>query len=41
LLYVTDRSRVARLPTSEGYTVLLSVPEPQQLIDALRAQQAR
>ena len=41
LLYVTDRSRVARLPTSEGYTALLSVPEPQQLIDALRAQQAR
>jgi hypothetical protein len=41
LLYVTDRSRVVRLPTSEGYTLLLSVPEPQRLIDALRAQPGR
>lgn len=41
LLYVTDRSRVVRLPTSEGYTLLLSVPEPQRLLDALRAQPGR
>lgn len=38
LLYVTDRTRVARIPTTEGYTVLLSVAEPQALIDALKGQ---
>ncbi len=38
LLSVTDRTRVARIPTTEGYTVLLSVAEPQALIDALKGQ---
>jgi hypothetical protein len=36
LLYVTDRTRVARIPTTEGYTVMLSVAEPQALIEALK-----
>ena len=38
LLYVTDRTRVACIPTTEGFTVMLSVAEPQTLIDALRQQ---
>ena len=38
LLYVTDRTRVARIPTTEDYTVMLSVADPQALIDALRSQ---
>ena len=38
LLYVTDRTRVARIPTTEGYIVMLSVSEPAALIDALRQQ---
>lgn len=36
LLYVTDRTRVARIPTTEGYTVMLSVSDPAALIDALK-----
>jgi hypothetical protein len=36
LLYVTDRTRVARIPTTEGYTVLLSVDDPTALITELR-----
>ena len=38
LLYVTDRTRVARIPTTDGYTLLLSVESPEALIAALRAQ---
>jgi hypothetical protein len=38
LLYVTDRTRVARIPTTEGYTVMLSVTEPQDLIETLKRQ---
>ena len=40
LLYVTDRTRVARIPTTEGYTVMLSVSDPAALIDALKRQNA-
>ncbi len=40
LLYVTDRTHVARIPTTEGYTVMLSVAEPRALIDALKLQNA-
>lgn len=40
LLYVTDRTRVARIPTTEGYTVMLSVGDPAALIDVLRKQAA-
>jgi hypothetical protein len=36
LVYVTDRTHVARIPTTDGYTVMLSVAEPQALIDALK-----
>lgn len=39
LLYVTDRTRVARIPTTEGYLVMLSVSDPSALIDALKEQQ--
>ena len=40
LLFVTDKTRVARIPTTEGYTVMLSVNEPAALIDSLRQQHA-
>jgi hypothetical protein len=39
LLYVTDRTHVARIPTTEGYTVMLSVADPTALIEALSRQQ--
>jgi len=39
LLFVTDRTRVARIPTTEGYTVMVSVSEPAALIDELKRQQ--
>lgn len=38
LLYVTDRTHVARIPTTEGYTVMVSVAEPQALIEELKRQ---
>ena len=38
LLYVTDRTHVARIPTTEGYIVMLSVSDPAALIDALKQQ---
>lgn len=37
LLYVTDRTRVARIPTTEGYTVMLSVSDSAALIAELRS----
>ena len=37
LLYVTDRTRVARIPTTEGYTVMLSVDDPAAFIAEIRA----
>jgi hypothetical protein len=40
LLYVTDRTRVARIPTTEGYIVMLSVNDPSALIGELRSQSA-
>lgn len=40
LLYVTDRTRVARIPTTEGYEVMLSVNDPAALIAALKQQGA-
>jgi hypothetical protein len=36
LLFVTDPSRVVYLPTREGYSLLLSVTEPERFIEALR-----
>lgn len=40
LLFVTDKTRVARIPTTEGYSLMLSVNEPAALIDALKLQRA-
>jgi DNA-binding transcriptional regulator of glucitol operon len=40
LMYVTDKTRVARIPTTEGYTVMVSVSEPAALIDELKRRQA-
>ena len=39
LLYVTDRTHVARIPTTEGYMVMLSVADPAALIEELSRQQ--
>ena len=36
LLYVTDRTRVARIPTTDDYSIMLSVNDPSALIEALR-----
>ena len=36
LLFVTDRTRVVYVPTSAGYSVMMSVPQPDQLVAALR-----
>lgn len=36
LLFLTDRSRVVALPTRAGYTILLSVHEPDAFLEALR-----
>jgi hypothetical protein len=41
LLYVTDQSRVAYVPTSAGYSVLLSVADPGAFIASLRRAGAR
>ena len=37
LLFVTDPQSVVLVPTSAGYSVLLSVADPQQFVAALRA----
>jgi hypothetical protein len=37
LLFVTDRSRVVYLPTRQGYSVMLSVAQPEELITSLKA----
>ncbi len=36
LMFVTDQSRVVYVPTIRGYSVLLSVAEPEQFAAALR-----
>jgi hypothetical protein len=36
LIYLTDRHRVAYVPTREGYAILLSVAEPERFVRALR-----
>ncbi len=36
LVFVTDRRRVVYLPTRAGYTLLLSVAQPEQFLGALR-----
>lgn len=37
LVFVTDQSRVVYIPTRRGYSVLLSVEQPQEFINRLRA----
>ena len=37
LLAVTSRDPVVYIPTTEGYSVMLSVREPQQFVERLRA----
>lgn len=41
LLYITDRTRVVRIPTTEGYTIMLSVADPAALIAELRKQSSK
>jgi hypothetical protein len=36
LLYLTDMSRAVYLPTTDGYSVLLSPAEPDEFLSALR-----
>ena len=36
LLFLTDRSRVAYIPTSERFSLILSAREPEQLVQAVR-----
>ena len=36
LIYLTDRRRVAYVPTSDGYVLLLSVAEPDRFVRVLR-----
>ncbi len=35
LVFVTDLERVVYVPTNEGYSLLLSVEEPDEFLDAL------
>ena len=37
LLFVTDPRRVVRVPTTEGFTVLLSVESPEDFLASLRS----
>jgi len=41
LLYVTDPKRVVRVPTTAGYSLLLSVAETDDFVEQLRAMGAR
>jgi hypothetical protein len=36
LLFVTDRKRVVYVPTNDGYSVLMSVKQPEQFVAALQ-----
>jgi hypothetical protein len=41
LVYVSDAHRVAYVPTTEGYSLLLSVEQPDALLEALRRRVSR
>jgi len=41
LAYLTSSERVVHIPTSDGYSLLLSVADPEALLAALRARQTR
>jgi hypothetical protein len=36
LVYLTDQTRVVYLPTREGYSVMLSTPQPEALLASLK-----
>jgi hypothetical protein len=36
LLYITDPSRVAYVPTHDGYAIMLSVADPEAFLESLR-----
>jgi hypothetical protein len=36
LVFLTDQTRVVRIPTRDGYSVLMSVPEPDKFIQVCR-----
>lgn len=40
LVFVTDTRRVVHIPTRDGYSVLLSVPDPGRFVEACRQVQA-
>jgi hypothetical protein len=40
LLFLTDRSHVVVIPTRLGYTILLSTPEPERMVEALHRSSA-
>ena len=37
LIFVTDRSRVVHIPTSEGYSVMVSTERPEAFMEAIRS----
>ena len=37
LVFVTDTTRVAYVPTTAGYSVLVSVAEPERFVEAIQA----
>jgi hypothetical protein len=37
LLFVTDRKRVVYVPTRDGYSVMMSVPQPEQFVATLQS----
>jgi hypothetical protein len=41
LLFVTDPARIVAVPTREGYTLIMSVAEPDAFVAALRRQASR
>ncbi len=41
LAYLTSSEGVVHIPTSDGYSLLLSVADPEALLGALRARQTR
>ena len=36
LVFVTDKTQVLRVPTREGYSLLMSIPDPEQLLHTAR-----
>ena len=36
LLFVTDQTKVVRIPTTEGYALMMTVDEPEAFLASLR-----